>query len=176
TRQQVQHLRRLVDQAGIKRALANQSKTIRLPVHLVDKLARMRRVAMQLTEEFGREPTDEELSDELQLPLKKISQLRRVSMRPTSLNTLVGEDDSTELADLVPDESTVSPADFLSDQALRQSLSKILHVLDDRERTISACVSRSRMKPANSPWRKWASNSKSPANASGRFKTPLYGN
>lgn len=121
---------------GIKRALANQSKTIRLPVHLIDKLARMRRINMQLTEEFGREPTDDELADELNLPLKKISQLRRVSMKTTSLNTLVGEEDSTELADLVPDENTVSPSEFLSDQALRQSLSKIFHVLDERERTI----------------------------------------
>lgn len=121
---------------GIKRALANQSKTIRLPVHLIDKLARMRRINMQLTEEFGREPTDDELAEELNLPLKKISQLRRVSMKTTSLNTLVGEEDSTELADLVPDENTVSPSEFLSDQALRQSLSKIFHVLDERERTI----------------------------------------
>jgi RNA polymerase primary sigma factor len=121
---------------GIKRALANQSKTIRLPIHLVDKIAKMRRISIQLTEEFGREPTEEELADELNLPLKKISQLRRVSMRTTSLNTLVGEEDSTELADLVADENTVSPSDFLSDRALRQSLSGILHVLDERERTI----------------------------------------
>jgi RNA polymerase primary sigma factor len=120
----------------IKRALANQSKTIRLPVHLVDKLARMRRISMQLAEEFGREPTDEELSDELHLPLKKISQLRRVSLRPTSLNTLIGDDESTELADLVADENTVSPADYLANQALHDNLSKILHVLDERERTI----------------------------------------
>lgn len=121
---------------GIKRALANQSKTIRLPIHLVDKIAKMRRVSMQLAEEFGREPTDGELADELDLPLRKISQLRRVSMRTTSLNALVGEEDSTELADLIADENTRDPASILSDQALRQNLKAILHVLDERERTI----------------------------------------
>src|SRR5271156_5674829 len=67
---------------SIKRALANQSKTIRLPVHLVDKIARMRRVGMQLAEEFGREPTDEELGEELAIPAAKIAQLRTAAIRP----------------------------------------------------------------------------------------------
>ncbi len=121
---------------GIKRALANQSKTIRLPIHLVDKIAKMRRISMQLAEEFGREPSDEELAEELSLPLKKICQLRRVSLRTTSLNTLVGDDNSTELADLIADENTPDPASLLSDQSLRDNLKGILHVLDERERTI----------------------------------------
>jgi len=121
---------------GIKRALANQSKTIRLPVHMVDRLARMRRLFMQLTEEYGREPTDEELAEELHLPLKKVKMLHRVSMRPTSLNTLLGEDEGSELGDLVADETSPDPVTILTDRALRGSLSKILHVLDERERTI----------------------------------------
>ncbi|MFQ3669984.1 MAG: sigma-70 family RNA polymerase sigma factor [Verrucomicrobiia bacterium] len=121
---------------SIKRALANQSKTIRLPVHLVDKLAKMRRLAMQLAEELGREPTDEELAQELGVPVRKIAQLKRVSMRPSSLNALVGDEDSTELGDLVPDEKARTPLEVLSDDNLRAALKDVWHVLDDRERLI----------------------------------------
>ncbi len=121
---------------SIKRALANQSKTIRLPVHLVDKLAKMRRLAMQLAEELGREPTDEELAEELGVPVRKIAQLKRVSMRPSSLNALVGDEDSTELGDLVADESARTPLEVLSDENLRAALKDVWHVLDDRERLI----------------------------------------
>src|SRR3972149_7050013 len=71
---------------SIKRALANQSKTIRLPVHLVDKISKMRRVAMQLQEEFGREPTAGELAIELQIPTSKVAHLKSVSVRPASLD------------------------------------------------------------------------------------------
>lgn len=121
---------------GIKRALANQSKTIRLPVHLVDKLSRMRRISAQLTEELGREPDDEELAEELGLPVKKIAQLRRVSMRPASLNHLVGDEDSTELGDLIADEKAEDPADLLTADALNKSVVDLLPILDDRERKI----------------------------------------
>src|SRR5258707_13351716 len=71
---------------SIKRALANQSKTIRLPVHLVDKIARMRRISLQLAEEFGRDPTDEELAEELGMTARKIAQLRTAAIRPACLN------------------------------------------------------------------------------------------
>src|SRR5208282_2644665 len=91
---------------SIKRALANQSKTIRLPVHLVDKIARLRKTAMQMQETLGREPTNEELGEALGLPVRKIAHLKSVSMRPSSLDAPVGDDDSTELGDLVSDEST----------------------------------------------------------------------
>ncbi|MEM1158115.1 MAG: RNA polymerase sigma factor RpoD/SigA [Verrucomicrobiota bacterium] len=121
---------------GIKRALANQSKTIRLPVHLVDKLSRMRRISAQLTEELGREPDDEELAEELDLPVKKIAQLRRVSMRPASLNHLVGDEDSTELGDLIADEKADDPADLLTADALNKSIADLLPILDERERKI----------------------------------------
>ena len=91
---------------SIKRALANQSKTIRLPVHLVDKIARMRRVGMQLAEEFGREPTDEELGEELNMAAAKIAQLRTAAIRPASLDATVGqEEDGASLGDMIGDES-----------------------------------------------------------------------
>jgi RNA polymerase primary sigma factor len=119
---------------SIKRALANQSKTIRLPVHLVDKIARMRRVAMQLAEEFGREPTDEELGEELMMPPAKIAQLRTAAIRPASLDATVGqEEDGASLGDMIGDESAHTPSDLLSDKNLRKSVMDLLHVLDERE-------------------------------------------
>jgi RNA polymerase primary sigma factor len=119
---------------SIKRALANQSKTIRLPVHLVDKIARMRRVGMQLAEEFGREPTDEELGEELGMPAAKIAQLRTAAIRPASLDASVGqEEDGASLGDMIGDESAAMPSDMLSDKNLRKAVMDLLHVLDDRE-------------------------------------------
>ena len=119
---------------SIKRALANQSKTIRLPVHLVDKIARMRRVGMQLAEEFGREPTDEELGEELNMPAAKIAQLRTAAIRPASLDASVGqEEDGASLGDMIGDESAHMPSEMLSDKNLRKAVMDLLHVLDDRE-------------------------------------------
>ena len=119
---------------SIKRALANQSKTIRLPVHLVDKIARMRRVAMQLAEEFGREPTDEELAEELLMTPAKIAQLRTAAIRPASLDATVGqEEDGASLGDMIGDEAAHTPSDLLSDKNLRKSVMDLLHVLDERE-------------------------------------------
>jgi RNA polymerase primary sigma factor len=119
---------------SIKRALANQSKTIRLPVHLVDKIARMRRVAMQLAEEFGREPTDEELGEELSMAPAKIAQLRTAAIRPASLDATVGqEEDGASLGDLIGDENAATPSDLFSDKNLRKSVMDLLHVLDERE-------------------------------------------
>ena len=119
---------------SIKRALANQSKTIRLPVHLVDKIARMRRVAMQLAEEFGREPTDEELGEELNMAPAKIAQLRTAAIRPASLDANVGQDDDgASLGDLIGDENASTPSELFSDKNLRKSVMDLLHVLDERE-------------------------------------------
>src|SRR5277367_2016238 len=99
---------------SIKRALANQSKTIRLPVHLVDKISRMRKTAMQISERLGREPTDEELAMELQIPTSKVAHLKSVSVRPASLDAPVGEDgDSATFGEIVGDESATSPYENL---------------------------------------------------------------
>ncbi len=122
---------------SIKRALANQSKTIRLPVHLVDKIARMRRAAMQLAEELGREPTDEELADELFTTPKKIAKLRLASMRPSSLDaTLTQDSDSGTLGDLISDESAKDPSQDLILKNLKSRLAEILPSLDPREQKI----------------------------------------
>jgi RNA polymerase primary sigma factor len=122
---------------SIKRALANQSKTIRLPVHLVDKIAKMRRTAMALTEELGREPTDEEIAIELQIPTNKVAHLKSVSVRPASLDAPVGDDgDSTTFGEMVGDERTVNPLDSLKDNSEKSDLHRMIEQLDDREAEI----------------------------------------
>ena len=92
---------------SIKRALANQSKTIRLPVHLVDKIARMRRITLRLSEEFGREPTDDEIALEIGMTVNKVAHLKSVSVRPSSLDAPVGDGDTTQLGELVGDENAL---------------------------------------------------------------------
>jgi RNA polymerase primary sigma factor len=121
---------------SIKRAMANQSKTIRLPVHLVDKISIVRRVAMQMSEELGREPTDEELAEEIGISSAKVSQLKRVSIRPASLDAPIGDDDSTKFGEIVGDEDAQTPFELLRDKNLRDEVSELLEVLDDRERKI----------------------------------------
>ncbi len=122
---------------SIKRALANQSKTIRLPVHLVDKISRMRRTAMKLTEELGREPTDDELAEVLEIPVNKVSHLKSVSVRPTSLNAPIGEDgDSTEFGEIVGDENALTPYENLREKAMRTDLEDMIDGLDEREARI----------------------------------------
>lgn len=121
---------------SIKRALANQSKTIRLPVHLVDKISKMRRVAMELQELFGREATDEEIAEEMQVPLRKVRLWRRASLRTSSLDESLGDEDSSRLGDVVPDESCQTPYEDLESRTTHQLLQNSLHILDSREMTI----------------------------------------
>jgi RNA polymerase primary sigma factor len=121
---------------SIKRALANQSKTIRLPVHLVDKISKMRRVSLQMSEELGREPTDDELAEEIGLSRGKVSQLKTASIRPASLDAPIGDDDSTEFGETVGDEDAQTPFELLRDKNLRDEVSDLFAVLDDRERKI----------------------------------------
>ena len=122
---------------SIKRALANQSKTIRLPVHLVDKISKMRRTAMKLTEELGREPTDEELAIELQIPTSKVAHLKSVSVRPASLDAPIGEDgDSATFGEIVGDDNAVTPYEGLREKNLNSDLSAMVDSLDKREAEI----------------------------------------
>lgn len=121
---------------SIKRALANQSKTIRLPVHLVDKIGKIRRVAARMTEELGREPADEELAEELGLPLSKVSHLKSVGIRPASLDARINADDDTPFGDLVSDEKAEDPFEALRDKDLRDEVGDLLETLDPRERQI----------------------------------------
>ena len=122
---------------SIKRALANQSKTIRLPVHLVDKISKMRRTAMQLSEKLGREPSDEELAIELQIPTAKVAHLKSVSVRPASLDAPIGEDgDSGTFGEIVGDDNAVSPYENLREKNLNNDLHEMVDSLDKREAEI----------------------------------------
>jgi len=121
---------------SIKRALANQSKTIRLPVHLVDKISKMRRTAAALTEEFGREPTDDELAAELQISVNKVAHLKSVSTRPSSLDAPIGENDNTSLGELVGDENAVTPSESARYKGLIGDLNTMVNDLDQREAEI----------------------------------------
>ena len=121
---------------SIKRALANQSKTIRLPVHMVDKISKMRRVAMSMSEELGREPTDDELAEEIGIDRGKLSQLKAASLRPASLDAPISDDDSTEFGEIVGDDNADTPLDLLSHKNMHGQLEGLLSVLDDRERSI----------------------------------------
>jgi len=121
---------------SIKRALANQSKTIRLPVHLVDKIAKLRRVSAQLTEELGREPSDLELAEEVGMAEAKVAALKSAAIRPTSLDQPISDDDSTALGDIIGDDQAFDPYEILRDKDLRDEVGDLLDVLDDRERKI----------------------------------------
>ncbi len=122
---------------SMKRALANQSKTIRLPVHLVDKIAWMRRVVHQYMEKFGREPDNEELAFELKVPVAKIALLKTVSVRPASLDAPLGENsDAGLLGDIVEDEKALSPSESLGDRNLLEDLRAMVSSLEPREAEI----------------------------------------
>jgi RNA polymerase primary sigma factor len=121
---------------SIKRALADQSRTVRLPVHLGEKLAKMRRVASQMSDELGREPTDDELGEELGIASEKVVRLKSVGIRPASLDAPVGDDDSAEFGEIMGDEDAQTPFELLQDEDLRNEMDGVLDVLDDREKKI----------------------------------------
>ncbi len=122
---------------SIKRALANQSKTIRLPVHLVDKISKMRKTAMALTEELGREPSDEEIAIELQVPTSRVAHLKSVSVRPASLDAPIGENgDSGCFGEIVGDENAISPIDTLVQKTRNSDLNALVSTLEPREAEI----------------------------------------
>jgi RNA polymerase primary sigma factor len=121
---------------SIKRALSNQGKTVRVPVHLGDKISKMRRVALQMSEELGREPTDDELGEEIGIASGKVSQLKTASIRPASLDAPISDDDSTEFGESIGDEQARTPFELLRDKDLHNEVGGLFEVLDDREKKI----------------------------------------
>ena len=121
---------------SIKRALSNQSKTIRLPVHLGDKIAKVRRVALHMSEELGREPTDDELGEEIGISSEKVSRLKAASIRPASLDAPVSDDDLTEFGEGVEDEQARTPFELLRDKDLHNDVDGLFEALNDREKKI----------------------------------------
>ncbi|MEY4388081.1 MAG: hypothetical protein RLY20_3364, partial [Verrucomicrobiota bacterium] len=123
---------------AIKRALANQSKTIRLPVHVTDRLALIRKAEVRLRDLFDREPTDEELAHEVDLDTRRIRQYREASRAPVSLDAPIGDDDSSRISEMVADPNATSPHESLSRGTDTALLRKILGTLNERESAILA--------------------------------------
>jgi RNA polymerase primary sigma factor len=121
---------------SVKRALANQGKTIRLPVHAVEKIARVRRITTLMTEALGREPTNEERSEETGIPMKKLSMIRQAAQRPTSLDAPLNEGEQTNFGDVIGDETALDPLEALTSSNLHDQLDELLGLLDERETKI----------------------------------------
>ena len=121
---------------AIRRALSNQTRLIRLPVHVNEKLMRISKAATRLQEELGREPGDDELSAEVQLPEHKVRRLRTAAMRPASLDEPAGDDDSKTVAELVADDAAVMPENAEDCELAMNALSEALTQLDAREQRV----------------------------------------
>jgi RNA polymerase primary sigma factor len=121
---------------SIKRALANQSKLIRLPVHLADKITKVRRVALQMNDELGREPTDDEVGEEIGIDGEKVTRLKSLGVRPASLDAPMGDDDSIEFGETVGDDTAQTPFEMLRDKNLLGEVDDLIGVLDNREKKI----------------------------------------
>jgi RNA polymerase primary sigma factor len=123
---------------AIKRALANQSKTIRLPVHVVDKVAHIRRAEMRLREVLDREPTDEEVASELGLDAKRVRRYRQASRAPVSLDAPIGDDENDRVSEVVADPNATLPSEQLVYESDNELVQEILATLPEREREILA--------------------------------------
>jgi RNA polymerase primary sigma factor len=119
---------------AVRRAIANQSKTIRVPVHVADKIQKMRRLGHRLTEELGREPDDAELAEELNISAARVSQLRDAGMQPLSLDASMGtEEDAPNLGEIIGDQNAVDPSQSLTDENMHETVTAALSVLNERE-------------------------------------------
>lgn len=121
---------------SIRRALSNQAKTIRLPVHVEDKLLQMRRVALALHEILGREPTDEELAEEMGTTPFRVAQLRSAGSRPASLDAPMGDDDNNRFSEIVEDENASTPFQELDDKTNLEMIRELVQKLPERESAI----------------------------------------
>ena len=106
------------------------SRRSTLPVHLVDKISRMRRVALKLQEEFGREPTDEELAEEMGMTPSRVAQMRTAAIRPASLDAPIGDDDSNNYSEIIADENADTPYEQLEDATITRMLQEMVKTLD----------------------------------------------
>lgn len=121
---------------SIRRAIANQAKTVRLPVHMLDKVARVRRATTRLTEVLGQEPTEEELAEEMGVDVKRIRRIRNASVQTTSIHAPIGDGDGSVVGDLIADEKAENPLEEVDKQAKLGMLENVINRLPDREREI----------------------------------------
>jgi RNA polymerase primary sigma factor len=121
---------------AVTRAIADKARTIRIPVHMVEKLNKVVHVERQLVQEFGREPQPEEIAAELQWTVREVKDIQRISQLPISLEKPIGEEDDSELGDLVEDEAAESPFEQASDNLRRENVRRALDALPEREREV----------------------------------------
>ena len=121
---------------AITRAIADQARTIRVPVHMVETINKLARVQRQLTQELNREPTDEEIAKKLDITIEKVREVYKISQDPVSLETPIGEEDDSHLGDFVPDERTMGPEEYATIEMLKEELQGVLGTLTEREERV----------------------------------------
>ena len=121
---------------AITRAIADQARTIRIPVHMVETINKLARVQRQLTQELNREPTDEEIAKKIGISVDKVREVYKISQDPVSLETPIGEEDDSHLGDFIKDERTMSPEEYATIEMLKEELSGVLLTLTEREERV----------------------------------------
>ena len=121
---------------AITRAIADQARTIRIPVHMVETINKVKKVSSQLLHQNGHEPSAEEIAEELAMPVEKVREIMRVAQEPVSLETPIGEEEDSHLGDFIPDNDAPAPADAASHTLLREQLSDVLDTLTPREEKV----------------------------------------
>ena len=121
---------------AITRAIADQARTIRVPVHMVETINKLARIQRQLTQELNREPSDKELADKLGITEEKVREVMKISQEPVSLETPIGEEDDSHLGDFVPDERMMSPEEYATAELLKEELGSVLDTLTEREEKV----------------------------------------
>ena len=121
---------------AITRAISDQARTIRIPVHMVETINKVKKASTQLLHKNGHEPTAEEISAEINLPVEKVQEIMKISQEPVSLEVPIGEEEDSHLGDFIPDEDALAPADAASHSMLREQLSKVLYTLTPREEKV----------------------------------------
>ncbi|MBE6858363.1 MAG: RNA polymerase sigma factor RpoD [Ruminococcus sp.] len=118
---------------AITRAIADQARTIRIPVHMVETITKVKKVSSQLLHENGHDPSPEEIADKLNMPVDKVREIMRVAQDPVSLETPIGEEEDSHLGDFIPDDDAPAPAEAASHTLLREQLNEVLNTLTERE-------------------------------------------
>lgn len=121
---------------AITRAIADQARTIRIPVHMVETINKLIRVSRQLLQELGREPTPEEISDEMNMPVERVREILKISQEPVSLETPIGEEEDSHLGDFIQDDNVPVPADAAAFTLLKEQLVEVLGTLTEREQKV----------------------------------------
>ncbi len=121
---------------AITRAIADQARTIRIPVHMVETINKLIRISRQLIQELGREPTAEELAQEMLMPVDKVREIMKIAQEPVSLETPIGEEEDSHLGDFIPDDDIPAPADAAAYTLLQEQLKDVLDTLTDREKKV----------------------------------------